>query len=279
MRVVIEAPRGLVPLGLGELWAHRDLIRFLALRDLRARYKQTLLGATWALLQPLGTLLVFSLLFGVLFGRAHMPGAPGVPYELSTFCALVPWQLFAGSLAASANSLVVNQALITKVYFPRLALPIAPILAALVDAGIALLVLFGMLAYAGVGPGLAALWLPVFAAMAALCALAASLWLAALNALYRDVRHALPFLIQLWMFATPVVYASERVLAGRPEWLRWLYGANPMAASVEGFRFALLGTPAPPPETLLASAVTLALVLVGGACFFRRMEQRFADRV
>jgi lipopolysaccharide transport system permease protein len=275
-RIVIEARRGFVPLALGELWSYRDLVAFLALRDLRARYKQTLLGVAWALLQPLGTLLVFSGLFSLLLGRARLPGVAGVPYEVSTFCALVPWQLFATSLVASGNSLVQNQALITKVYFPRLAAPIAPILAAGVDFALALAVLLGVLLFAGIAPGPAALWLPAFALLAALSALAVSLWLAALNALYRDVRHALPFLTQLWMLATPVVYASEHVLAGRPGWLRALYALNPMAGVVEGFRFALLGTPA---EMLATGCATTALLLVGGAFFFRRLEQSFADRV
>ncbi len=278
-RVVIEARAGFVPLELGELWCYRDLVAFLALRDLRSRYKQSLLGASWALLQPLGTMVVFSALFGLLLGRETLPGAPGVPYEISTFCALVPWQLFATSLVASGNSLVQNQALLTKVYFPRLAAPIAPILAALVDFALAFVVLLMMLAWQGIAPGLAVLWLPLLALQAALAALGVSLWLAALNALYRDVRHALPFLVQLWMFATPVVYASERVLHGRPEWQHWLYGMNPMVGVVEGFRYALLGTPPPGIPLLLASGLSMALLLIGGAFFFRRMEQRFADRV
>jgi lipopolysaccharide transport system permease protein len=180
---------------------------------------------------------------------------------------------------AAGNSLVQNQALITKVYFPRLAAPIAPILAACVDAGIALALLLAMLLVAGAAPGASVLWLPAFAALAALAALGVSLWLAALNALYRDVRHALPLLVQLWMFATPVVYASERVLDGRPAWAAWLYGMNPMAAAVEGFRFALLGTPPPPAPLLLSGCASTALLLVGGAYFFRSLEQSFADRV
>jgi lipopolysaccharide transport system permease protein len=278
-RIVIEARRGLVPLDLRELWRFRDLIALLALRDLRARYKQTALGVAWALLQPIGTLLVFTTLFSLLLGRARLPGVPGVPYELSTFCALVPWQLFATSLVASGNSLVQNQALITKVYFPRLAAPIAPILAACVDCAIALALLLVMMLGFRIAPTASLLWLPAFAALAALAALGVSLWLAALNALYRDVRHALPFLAQLWLLATPVVYASERVLAGRPEWLVWVYGANPMAAVVEGFRFALLGTPPPPAPLLLSGCASTALLLVGGAYFFRKLEQSFADRV
>ncbi len=278
-RVVIEPRRGLVPLELGELWAYRDLVAFLALRDVRARYKQSLLGVAWALLQPLCTMLVFSALFGLLLGRSRMPGVQGVPYEVSTFCALLPWQLFATSLVASGNSLVQNQALITKVYFPRLAAPIAPILAACVDFVLALGVLLAMMLAAGITPGASVLWLPAFALLAALSALGVSLWLSALNTRYRDVRHALPFLTQLWMIATPVVYASERLLAGRPEWVRWLLAMNPMAAVVEGFRFALLGTAPPASELLLGSTLVVAMLLVGGGFFFRRMEQGFADWV
>ena len=278
-RVVIEARRGWVSLELAELWSYRDLVALLALRDLRARYKQSALGVAWALIQPLGTLLAFSGLFTLLLGRGRMPGVAGVPYELSTLCALVPWQLFAGALVASGNSLVQNQALITKVYFPRLVAPLAPILVACVDCALALALLLAVLFFTGFTPGLSALWLPAFALLAVLAALGVSLWLAALNALYRDVRHALPFLAQLWMLATPVVYASERVLAGRPEWLAWLYGANPMAAVVEGFRFALLGTPPPPAPLLFASSASVALLLVGGAYFFRSLEESFADRV
>lgn len=276
---MIEARRGFVPLELGELWAYRDLVAFLALRDLRGRYKQTLLGVSWALLQPLATLVVFSALFRALLGREALPGAAGVPYELSTFCALVPWQLFATALVSSGNSLVQNQALLTKVYFPRLAAPLAPILAALVDFALAFAVLLGMLAWQGIMPGVATLWLPLLAFQAALAALGVSLWLSALNALYRDVRHALPFLVQIWMFATPVVYAAERLLEGRPAWQHVLYGLNPMVGVVEGFRFALLGTPPPGAPLLLGSATSVALLLVSGAFFFRRMEQRFADRV
>jgi lipopolysaccharide transport system permease protein len=277
-RVVIEPPRGgLAPLGLRELWAYRDLVWFLALRDLRARYKQSLLGVAWVLIQPLGTLLLFAGLFGALLGRDALPGAAGVPYALSTFCALVPWQLFAGALVASGNSLVSNQALITKVYFPRLAAPIAPILTALVDFALTLALLVAMMAWHGHAPGVAIVWLPLFTLLAVASALAVSLWLSALNALFRDVRHALPLLAQLWLLATPVVYASERVLAGRPEWVRWLYGLNPMAAVVEGFRFALLGTPPPSESLLLASGLAVAVLGLGGALFFRRMEPRFAD--
>ena len=277
--VVIQPHRGWVPIDLPELWRYRELIGFLALRDLKVRYKQSLLGIAWAVLQPLVTMVVFSLLFALLLGRDGMPTVEGVPYAVSTYCALVPWQLFAAALTASGDSLVANQHLITKVYFPRLVTPIAPILAALVDFVLAFAVLLGMMLWFGITPGPGALALPLLALLAVATALSVSLWLSALNALYRDVRHALPFLAQTWMFATPVVYTAESVLSGQPGWLRFVYGLNPMAGVVEGFRWALLGGASPPWEALVTSVVVVAALLVGGAFFFRRMERSFADLV
>ncbi len=277
--VVIQPHRGWVRIDLPELWRYRELIGYLALRDLRVRYKQSLLGAAWAVLQPLVTMVVFTLLFGLLLGRDGMPTLQGVPYAVSTYCALVPWQLFAAALTASGDSLVANQQLITKVYFPRLVTPIAPILAALVDFVLAFAVLLGMMLWFGIAPGWGALALPLLAMLAVATALAVSLWLSALNALYRDVRHALPFLAQTWMFATPVVYTAESVLSGRPDWVRFAYGLNPMAGVVEGFRWALLGGANPPWEALLTSVIVVGALLVGGAYFFRRMERTFADLV
>lgn len=277
--IVIAPPRGLARLELAELWRARELIGFLALRDVKVRYKQAVLGVAWAVLQPLLTMLVFSLLFGFLMGAGGRPGVEGVPYAVSTYCALVPWQLFATSLSFSGNSIVGNQSLVTKVYFPRLVLPIAPILAALVDFAAAFGVLLLMMAYFGVAPGAAIVLLPGFVALALASALAVSLWLAALNALYRDVRHALPFLVQLWFFVTPCVYTSESVLGSAPDWARWLYALNPMVGVVEGFRWALVAGPAPAAGMLAASVGAVALLLVGGALYFRRMERVFADRV
>lgn len=278
-RIVIEPPRGLAFPDLRELWSYRELAALLALRDFKIRYKQSLLGAAWAVLQPLLTMVVFSTLFALLLGRDKMPSAGGVPYAVSTYAALVPWQLFATSVANSSNSLVMNQALITKVYFPRLAAPLAPVLAALVDFALAFAVLLIMMAAYGITPGWGIVTLPAFVLLAVLTALAASLWLSALNVLYRDVRHAIPFLVQLWMFVTPVVYASENLLAGAPRWVVVVYGINPLAGVVEGFRWALLGTPPPSPLLLGASfAVTLALLLTG-ALFFQRLERNFADLV
>ena len=277
--VVIEPARGWVSLELADLWRHRELIYFLALRDIRVRYKQSLLGAAWAVLQPLLTMVVFTLLFGMLLGRERMPTVAGIPYAVSTYCALVPWQLFATSLAFAGDSLVGNQHLIQKVYFPRLVAPIAPILAALLDFAIALGVLLGMLLVSGVGLGPAVLALPLFVLLAVVTALAGSLWLAAANAIYRDVRFATPFLIQLWMFVTPVVYTTESVMKNQPGWVQALYGLNPMAGVTEGFRWALLGAPPPSASLFGSSLVVVCVLLVGGAFFFRRMERSFSDRV
>jgi lipopolysaccharide transport system permease protein len=274
----IEPPRGWVGLELGELWQHRELIGFLALRDLKIRYKQSLLGVGWAVLQPLLTMAVFTLLFGVLL-RGSMPTVDGVPYAVSTFCALVPWQLFATSLATSGESLVANQNLIRKVYFPRLVAPIAPILSAGVDFAIASAVLAAMMLAYGIAPGPAVLAVPLFAALAAASALAVSLWLSAANAVYRDVRYVIPFLIQIWMFATPVVYTTQSVMRDQPAWVSLVYGLNPMAGVVEGFRWALLGAPPPPVPLLAASFCAVCALLVAGAFYFRRMERTFADVV
>jgi lipopolysaccharide transport system permease protein len=276
---VIQAHSGWRLVDLAELWRHREVIGFLALRDLKARYKQSVLGVSWAILQPLLTMVVFATLFSALMGARGLPTLEGVPYAVSTFCALVPWQLFATSLRTSGNSLVVNQNLITKVYFPRLAAPIAPVLATLVDFALAFGVLALMIAAAGIVPGVEVLALPAFTLLAVLAALAAALWLSAINALYRDVQHALPFLVQLWMFATPVVYTSDHVLPGAPGWVASLYGLNPMVAVVEGFRWSLLGGPAPNPTGLAGAVAVVGIALVGGAFFFRRLEREFADRV
>lgn len=275
----IEAPRGWLPIEVGELWRHRELIGFLALRDIRLRYKQSLLGAGWAIAQPLLTMGVFSLLFGMLLGRNALPAPDGIPYAVSTYCALVPWQLFATALGASSDSLVSSQHLISKVYFPRLIAPIAPVVAALPDFAVAFAVLLGMLLYAGIAPGWAIVAVPFFAALALLCALSVSLWLSAANALYRDVRFSIPFLIQLWMFASPIVYTADRALAALPSWAQGLYLLNPMFAVAEGFRWALLGAE-PPPAAAIASALAFcALLLVAGAYSFRRMERWIADAV
>ncbi len=276
---VIEPVRGWADLDLLELWRHRELIGFLALRDLRVRYKQSLLGIGWAVLQPLATMVVFGVLFRLLLGRDQMPSLAGVPYAVSTYCALVPWQLFARGLSASSDSLVANQKLLTKVYFPRLVAPLAPLLAAGVDFACAFAVLLLMLLATGLAPGPAALALPLFALLALATALACSLWLSALNVLYRDVRQALPFLVQLWMFVTPVVYTTESLLGDAPPWLRTLFALNPLAGVVEGFRWGLLGGPAPDPLLLGLSAAAVLGLGAGGLLFFQRVERSFADLV
>jgi lipopolysaccharide transport system permease protein len=277
--VVIRAERGFAAIDLAELWQFRELIGFLALRDVKVRYKQASLGIAWAILQPLLTMVVFSVIFGLLMGADHKPTIDGVPYAVSTYCALVPWQLFATSLGFSGNSLIQNQHLITKVYFPRLVLPIAPIVAALVDFAAAFAVLLAMMLWYGITPGPAIVALPCFILLAVATALAVSLWLAALNALYRDVRYALPLLTQIWFFVTPVVYTTASVLDNQPSWMQLLYALNPMAGVIEGFRWALLGSAPPAISVLLTSGATVALLLVGGAFYFRRMERIFADWV
>jgi lipopolysaccharide transport system permease protein len=278
-RVVIEPRSGWAPLDLAGLWRYRELIAFLALRDLKVRYKQSALGVAWAVLQPLLTLAVFTGLFGALFGPDRMPGAAGVPYAVSTFCGLVPWQLFARAVTAGSESVVVNQALVTKVYFPRLAVPLAPVLAALLDFALAFAVLAGMLAWCGIAPGAGLVWLPLFVLLAIVAALGVALWLSAVNALYRDVRLALPFAVQLWMLCSPVVYAAPSLLEGRAPWVAFVYSLNPMAGVVEGFRWALLGGADPPAALLAGCVLSSALLLGSGLLVFGRLERRFADQV
>jgi lipopolysaccharide transport system permease protein len=266
---VIEPPAGWTSLGLGDLWAYRELLYFLTWRDIKVRYKQTALGASWAIIQPLFTMLVFSLFFGRL---AKVP-SDGVPYPLFSFVALVPWTFFANGLTQSANSVVVSQQLVTKVYFPRLAIPIATVLSGAIDFVLAFVVLLGLMAVYGVAPTAQALWIVPLLLLAFVASLGMGLWLAALNVQYRDVRYAVPFLTQLWLFATPIAYPSS--LLSEP-W-RTLYGINPMVGVVEGFRWALLGTGTPPGQMVLVSCVAALAVLVGGILYFRRMEQTFAD--
>ena len=258
-------------IGLRELWEYRELLYFLTWRDIKIRYKQTALGAAWAIIQPLFMMLIFSLFFGRL---AKVP-SDNIPYPIFVFCALLPWQLFSHALTESSNSLVANERLITKVYFPRLVVPIAAVLGGLIDFAIAFVILLGMMAYYGIVPGVQILALPGLILLAMMTALGAGLWLSALNVQYRDVRYTLTFLIQIWLFATPVVYPSSIV----PEKWRPLYGLNPMAGVVEGFRWALLRKAEPPGALLAVSVVVVVLMLVGGLFYFRRMEQQFADVV
>ena len=269
--MVIRPSRGWVPLKLADLWEYRELLYFLVWRDIKVRYKQTVLGAAWAILQPFLTMVVFSIVFGRL---ARIP-SDGLPYPVFAYCALLPWQLFSHALIESSNSLVANERLITKVYFPRLVVPISAVLAGLLDFLIAFLVLIGMMMYYHVRPTAAVWTVPLFVLLAVGAALGVGLWLSALNVQYRDVRYTIPFLTQFWLFATPVAYPSTLV----PEAWRALYGANPMAGVVEGFRWALLGKVEGPGALLAVSIAIVILILVGGLYYFRRMEKTFADVV
>ncbi|MET0400006.1 MAG: ABC transporter permease [Longimicrobiaceae bacterium] len=267
----IHASKGWSIPDLRELWRYRELLYFLVWRDVKVRYKQTALGAAWAILQPFATMLVFSLFFGRL---ASMP-SDGVPYPAFAYAALVPWTLFANGLTLATQSLVQGQNLLRKVYFPRLAVPLAAVLSGLVDFALAFAVLLGMLAYFGIVPGARVLWVLPMLLLALVTSLGVGLWLSALNVRFRDVGYVLPFLVQFWLFATPVAYPSS--LLEEP-W-RTVYGLNPMVGVVEGFRWALLGTRTAPGGALLVSALAAAALLASGAVHFRRMERGFADVV
>jgi lipopolysaccharide transport system permease protein len=268
---VIEPSKGWVSLRLPALWRARELLYFLIWRDVKVRYKQTLLGATWAILQPLLTMVVFSIFFGKL---ARMP-SDGVPYPLFAYVALVPWTFFANGLTLSSNSLVANQTLLRKVYFPRLVIPVSAVAAGLIDFGIAFVVLLGLAARYGVPPTANLIWLPALVLLALVTALGVGLWFAALNVLYRDIQYVVPFLVQVWLYATPIVYPTSLV----PERWRTLYAINPMVGVVEGFRWALLGTSTAPGPMILVSAMAALVTLLGGLFFFRRMEKSFSDVV
>jgi lipopolysaccharide transport system permease protein len=268
---VIEPPRRWVPLDLKELWEHRELVYFLAWRDIKVRYKQTALGVSWAIIQPVFAMVVFSLFFGRLGG---MP-SDGLPYPLWSFAALVPWTFFSQGLVQSANSLVLSQNLLRKVYFPRLAIPLGTVLSAALDFVLAFVVLVGLMVFYGVEPTLRVLWVVPLALLAFIAALGAGLWFAALSVRYRDVRYVVPFLVQFWLFATPIAYPSTLL----PERWRALYALNPMTGVVEGFRWALLGANTRPGPMLAVSTLAAIAILIGGAFYFRSMERTFADLV
>lgn len=270
-RYVLEPSQGWMKLNLRSVWDYRELLYFLVWRDLKVRYKQTALGVAWALLQPLVTMVVFSIFFGAW---SKIP-SDGIPYPLFAYAALLPWQLFANAVAASGNSLVMNQQLITKVYFPRLIVPLAAVLVGLVDLALGLLVLLGMMLYFGIYPTVAILALPLLMIVAMATALAVGLWLSALNVQYRDVQYTIPFLVQLWLFLTPIAYPVTIV---PPQW-RALYALNPLVGVVEGFRWALLGKNGVWEQTLIISLLATVLLLIGGLFYFRRMESTFADVV
>lgn len=267
----IEPPRGLFHLRLAELWAYRELLYFFVWRDVKVRYKQTAVGVLWVILQPLLTMAVFTLFFGRL---AKLP-SEGLPYPVFYFAALVPWMYFNYALANATNVVVENQRMITKVFFPRLVLPLSSVLSGLVDFAIGFTVLIGVTLYYGIRPSPSDLLLPLFLLLAVFTALGVGLWLSALNALYRDVKYVIPFLLQFWMFASPVAYPSSLVPA---RW-RWLYGLNPMTGVIDGFRWALTGHGHAPAASLYVSVAAVLLILFGGLVFFQRMEGTVADRV
>lgn len=267
----IQPSHGWVSLKLRELWEYRELLYFLTWRDIKVRYKQTFLGAAWAIIQPFFTMIVFSLFFGRL---GKMP-SDGIPYPIFSYAALVPWSFFAYGLAQSSNSLVSSANLIKKIYFPRLAIPIATVFSGVIDFILAFAVLLAMMLWYGIMPTINVLWLPFFVLLTFVTALGVGLWLAALNVKYRDVRYVVPFLTQFWLFATPIAYSSTLL---SPPW-RTLYGINPMVGVVEGFRWALLGTDTGPGPMIIVSSIAALLILVSGAFYFRRMEKGFADVV
>ena len=268
---IVEPSHGWISLKLRDVWEYRELLYFLTWRDIKVRYKQTALGAAWAVIQPFCTMVVFSLFFGRL---AKIP-SDGIPYPIFAYAALVPWTFFAQGLTQSSNSLVGSSHLITKVYFPRLVIPIASVLSGIVDFVIAFALLIGMMFYYGLYPTSAIVFLPGLLLLALTTALGVGLWLSALNVKYRDVRYAVGFLTQFWLFATPIAYPSS--LLSEP-W-RTIYGINPMVGVVEGFRWALLGTKTAPGPIIAVSALVSVALLVGGAYYFRRMERTFADVV
>lgn len=268
---VIRPSQGWKGVNLGELWRYRELLYFLIWRDIKVRYKQSVLGAAWAILQPFLTMVVFSVFFG------QWAGIPTdeVPQPIFYFAGILPWQLFQSGVSKAGTSLVASSNLITKVYFPRLAIPIAPVIAALVDFFLAFLVLIGMMLFYGISPTSAIWTLPLFIILALITALGVGIWLAGLNVNYRDIGHVIPFLLQIWFFLSPIVYSSSIV----PEAIRPYYGLNPMAGVVQGFRWAILGVGKPDLIPLLASIGVAVFLLIGGVFYFRRMERTFADVV
>jgi lipopolysaccharide transport system permease protein len=267
----IEPSQGWVSLRLRELWEYRELLYFLTWRDIKVRYKQTVLGAAWAIIQPFFTMVVFSL----FFGRLAKVASDGLPYPIFSYAGLVPWSFFAHGLSQASNSLVGGARLITKVYFPRLAMPLATVLSGIVDFALAFVVLLGMMFAYGIAPTINVLWLPLLLLLALVTSLGAGLWLSAMNVQFRDVRYTVPFLTQFWLFITPIAYPSSLL----PQPWRTLYGINPMAGVVEGFRWALLSTETAPGPIIIASSLAAVALLVSGAFYFRRMEKTFADVV
>jgi lipopolysaccharide transport system permease protein len=268
--ITIRPPKKWVPIDFHELWEYRELLYSFVSRDVKVRYKQTALGFLWAIIQPLFMMIIFSLFFG---GFAKIP-SDGVPYPLFSYAALLPWTLFAEGLSRSTTSMVSNATIMTKVYFPRLTMPISGIISPIVDFCIAFVILILMMAYYGFVPTIAIVLLPLFIILALATSLAVGLWLSALIVKYRDFQFTLPFIIQIWLYASPIVYPSSMI----PIQYRILYGLNPMVSVIDGFRWALLGAK-PPEAMMLVSIGVVVLLLVGGLFYFKRMEQYFADVV
>jgi lipopolysaccharide transport system permease protein len=269
--IILEPPHGWFNLRLRELWDFRELLYFLIWREIKVRYKQTVLGAAWAVLQPLLTMIVFSVIFGKF---ANLP-SNDIPYPVFTFTALLPWQLFSRALGEASSSLVNSQQMITKIYFPRLFLPAASVLSGLLDFSFSFLVLLGLMLAYGIRPTWAILTLPLFLLLALMTAMAVGLWLSALNVRYRDVKYITPFLIQFWLYATPIAYSSTLI----PQEWRALYGLNPMTGVVEGFRWALLGQQASFSSMLFISIGVVVILFITSLIYFQRMELTFADVV
>lgn len=267
--LIIEPRKRLFQLDLHTLWEYRELLYFLVWRDVKVRYKQATIGAAWAVLQPLGTMLVFVVVFSYF---AKMP-SDGVPYPVFAFTALLPWTYFATAVSQAGGSLISEAQLLKKIYFPRLIVPIAAAVVPMIDFAVSFVILLGLMLWYGITPSLAVLMLPVFLALSVMTALAVGLVLSALNVQYRDVKYTIPFLVQFWMFASPVIYPVSLV----PEPWRWFYGLNPMVGVIEGFRWVLLGTPSPDFVVMGITALVVAGLLFGGMVFFRNMERRFAD--
>lgn len=270
--LVLRPSDGWVSLQLDKLWQYRELLFFLTWRDVKIRYKQTILGAAWAIIQPFMTMIVFSLFFGNL---AQIP-SDDIPYPIFSYAALVPWTFFASGLAKSSQSLVSNANLIKKVYFPRLIIPISNVLSGVFDFILAFIVLLLMMVYFQIIPTVNIVWLPIFLLLALVTSLGVGLWLSAMNVQFRDVRYIIPFITQFWLFITPIAYPSSLI---ENETLRFIYGLNPMAGVIEGFRWALLGTDTAPNAIIIASSVVSVLLFLSGLYYFRRMEKSFADVV
>ena len=273
--LVIKPSKGWVKLGLRELWQSRELLYFLTWRDILIRYKQAVLGVAWAVLQPVLTMVVFTVIFNKILGVGS--GSYGVPYPIFAYAGLLPWQLFSGALSRSGTSLVGNASLVTKVYFPRLVIPASGVLGTLPDFAISCVVLGVLMVYYQVAPTWNIVWLPFLVLLALVTALGVSLWLSALNVLYRDVQYIIPFVIQLWMFISPVMYPTDKI-ATYPDWVQVIYNLNPMTGVIGGFRWALFGQQAPSGMFWLSTAMVI-VVFIGGLYYFRRMERIFADVV